>query len=274
MDERFDAIAAFADIGEFIDLPVRTYSSGMFIRLAFAAAIHTDPEIVVIDEALAVGDAAFQRKCFDRLYQLQEQGATLVVVSHDPYQIERLCDWVAIADRGTISPLAPAGEALERYRGLLYQGASARTHGEQREGTQELYFDTVTVEGEREGMDTAFRSMRPLLIVASLISRVPKSDVRIRFEICSSDNAIVAMVTTIGLTEAATFEGRYVITFAMPCCQLTSGWYYVNAVAVDRNIRLDTWRRAAEFRVVLDDDAFRLSSDAGTYVCQGTWTIE
>ena len=83
--ERFQAIEAFADIGEFIDQPVRTYSSGMFVRLAFAVATHVDPDLLVIDEVLAVGDAVFQQKCIDLVNKLQSRGVSILVVSHNPY---------------------------------------------------------------------------------------------------------------------------------------------------------------------------------------------
>ncbi|QCK88175.1 ABC transporter ATP-binding protein [Phreatobacter aquaticus] len=92
MDERFEAIAAFADIGEFLDRPVKTYSSGMFVRLAFATAVNVDPDILVVDEALAVGDEAFQRKCFARIEQIKERGATVLFVSHAAQTIIQLCD--------------------------------------------------------------------------------------------------------------------------------------------------------------------------------------
>ncbi|MHB9101610.1 MAG: ABC transporter ATP-binding protein [Sulfuricella sp.] len=92
MVARFDEIAAFADIGEFIDQPVRTYSSGMFVRLAFAVAIHVEPEILVIDEALAVGDYAFQSKCMNVLRKFREQGGTILLVSHDINTVKALCD--------------------------------------------------------------------------------------------------------------------------------------------------------------------------------------
>jgi hypothetical protein len=82
------------------------------------------------------------------------------------------------------------------------------------------------------------------------------------------------MVTTIGITENRRFDGRHRVVFHMSACQLTSGWYYINAVAVDRNLRLDTWQRAAEFQVLLTDkQALNLSSDNGAYVCQGAWEI-
>lgn len=91
MDKRFDDIAAFAGIGEFIDQPVRIYSSGMFVRLAFAVAINVEPDILVVDEALAVGDAAFQRKCYRKMENMTLRKTTLIFVSHDIESVRRLC---------------------------------------------------------------------------------------------------------------------------------------------------------------------------------------
>ncbi|MDC7784326.1 ABC transporter ATP-binding protein [Rhodoplanes sp. TEM] len=102
IDERFDAIAGFADIGAFIDQPVKTYSSGMYVRLAFATAINVDPDILVVDEALAVGDEAFQRKCFARLEQIQERGATILFVSHSAQLVVQLCSRALLVDRGEL----------------------------------------------------------------------------------------------------------------------------------------------------------------------------
>ncbi|MEW6421922.1 MAG: ABC transporter ATP-binding protein, partial [Deinococcota bacterium] len=91
---RFDAIVAFAELEAFIDQPLRTYSSGMEMRLAFAVAAHTDPNILLIDEVLAVGDLAFQRKCTERIRQFREDGCTIVIVTHDMTQARELCDRV------------------------------------------------------------------------------------------------------------------------------------------------------------------------------------
>lgn len=94
VDERFEAIVDFAEIGEFIESPLRTYSTGMQMRLAFAVAAHTSPDILLIDEVLAVGDEAFRRKCFDRLERFKEDGVTIVIVSHQVNQVRELCDEV------------------------------------------------------------------------------------------------------------------------------------------------------------------------------------
>ncbi len=102
MGERFDDIAVFAEIGEFIDQPVRTYSSGMFVRLAFAVAINVDPDVLVVDEAIAVGDAGFRARCFRRIVEMRNGGCTILFVSHAMDQILRLCDRSILLDAGEL----------------------------------------------------------------------------------------------------------------------------------------------------------------------------
>lgn len=102
MDGRFDEIAAFADIGEFVDQPVRSYSSGMYVRLAFAVAISLDPEILVVDEALAVGDARFQVRCFQRINEIRDRGGSILFVTHATDQISRHCDRALLIDQGRL----------------------------------------------------------------------------------------------------------------------------------------------------------------------------
>lgn len=119
MDERFDDISAFADIGEFVDQPVRTYSSGMFVRLAFAVAVHVDPEILVVDEALAVGDAAFQAKCLKRIDTVRKQNGTILMVTHAMEQVAHHCDRAILLDHGQVITYANTPAALQRYLGLI-----------------------------------------------------------------------------------------------------------------------------------------------------------
>jgi lipopolysaccharide transport system ATP-binding protein len=100
LEEKFEAIADFADIGDFIDQPVKTYSSGMFVRLAFGVAVNVDPEILIVDEALAVGDVLFQRKCFSKIEELSDRGVTILFVSHDLNSVLNLCDRAIVLDEG------------------------------------------------------------------------------------------------------------------------------------------------------------------------------
>ncbi|MEQ1590630.1 MAG: ABC transporter ATP-binding protein [Gallionella sp.] len=126
VDERFDDIAAFADIGEFIEQPVKTYSSGMVVRLAFAVAINVQPEILIIDEALAVGDAAFQRKCMRRIEELSQSGVTLLFVSHDTETIKKICSAAIYLSRGVVRDYGSAKEVCIEYERDLFGASKGR----------------------------------------------------------------------------------------------------------------------------------------------------
>lgn len=119
MQARLPDIEAFADIGEFFRQPVKSYSSGMFVRLAFAAAIHADPDILIVDEALAVGDIAFQHKCMNRMRQFMQRG-TLILVSHDLNAITSLCDEVIWLEHGRVQEIGPPKEVAEHYWAAMY----------------------------------------------------------------------------------------------------------------------------------------------------------
>ncbi len=122
---RMPEIEAFADIGEFIDQPVKTYSSGMFVRLAFACAIHVDPDILVVDEALAVGDVTFQEKCFRKFRQFQEIGKTIVFVTHDDQAVAKFCTQAMLLDHGQLVCHDVPTRTIRRYYDIL-SGRSAR----------------------------------------------------------------------------------------------------------------------------------------------------
>lgn len=123
---RFDRIAAFADIGDFIDQPVKTYSSGMVVRLGFAVAINVDPDILVIDEALAVGDELFQRKCFSRIESMRDAGATILFVSHSGSAVVELCDRAVLLDDGERIATGAPKTIVGRYQRLLYAAPEQR----------------------------------------------------------------------------------------------------------------------------------------------------
>ena len=122
MAERFDEIASFADIGEFIDRPVKTYSTGMALRLAFAVQVLLDPEILIVDEALSVGDAAFQIKCMRRMRALVERGVSVLFVSHDVNSVRMLCDRALWLETGEVRQLGPAADVTARYMQKLVGG--------------------------------------------------------------------------------------------------------------------------------------------------------
>jgi lipopolysaccharide transport system ATP-binding protein len=120
MDERFDDIAAFADIGQFIDQPVKVYSSGMFVRLAFAVQVLLDPDVLIVDEALAVGDAAFQMKCMNRMKRLNEKGVTIVLVTHDVQTVRSFCHRAIWLHNGSVKSMGSPLDITSQYVQYLF----------------------------------------------------------------------------------------------------------------------------------------------------------
>lgn len=130
IEAKFDDIAAFAEIGSFIDQPVKTYSSGMFVRLAFAVAIHVDPEVLIVDEALAVGDGIFVHRCMAKIKDFQDAGGTILFVSHDVGSITRLCSRVAWINAGSVVAVGDPSEISRSYQAWVYDQINARHKAE------------------------------------------------------------------------------------------------------------------------------------------------
>ncbi len=125
---RFDEIVAFADLADFIDTPVKFYSSGMFMRLGFSVAIHVIPDVLIVDEVLAVGDIAFQLRCLERMRELQRSGTTIVFVSHHMHAIHLLCPRTLVVNRGRLDYDGPTDSAIARFHQLLAAADEAGDH--------------------------------------------------------------------------------------------------------------------------------------------------
>jgi lipopolysaccharide transport system ATP-binding protein len=147
-----EEIIAFAELENFIDQPVRTYSSGMYLRLAFAVATHFDPEILILDEVLAVGDARFQKKCLERLSAFRKAGKTLILTSHDSRQIETLCDEVLVLEEGRVAMQGEPEDAVRCYHDLMRQRTEKRA-AMLSGGAAPL--SLVVAEGSRQGTQEA-----------------------------------------------------------------------------------------------------------------------
>lgn len=144
IDARLADILAFADIGDFIEQPVKTYSSGMFVRLAFAVVAHVDPEILIVDEALSVGDALFQSKCAARMRALMKRGTTVLFVSHDTHSIKSLCDRAILLEGGTVAAMGDTNEVVEAYY--------ARLVGSSNDASVEALLSTDRIEAPQAGL--------------------------------------------------------------------------------------------------------------------------
>ncbi|HEY0215317.1 MAG TPA: ABC transporter ATP-binding protein [Cellulomonas sp.] len=143
IDRKFDAIVDFSGVEQFIDQPVKNYSSGMYVRLGFAVAIHVDPEILLVDEVLAVGDAAFQEKCTEKFVEFRREGRTVVVVSHSMPSLRNMCDNVAWLSHGHLIETGEAKPILERYLDSTRTDTRTGQDGDVRWGSGEAVVDAV-----------------------------------------------------------------------------------------------------------------------------------
>ena len=164
IEERFDEIVAFAELEHAIDRPVRTYSSGMYMRLGFAIAAFLDADTLLLDEVFAVGDEAFQRKCFGRIHAFKEGGGTIVFVSHDAAAVERLCERAVLLQRGEVVVDGPTREALVRYRRALADEVdpAERAAGLREWGTGDAAIVEATLLGAEGSARRQFLAGEPL----------------------------------------------------------------------------------------------------------------
>ncbi len=210
--ERFDAIVGFAELQDFIDAPVRTYSTGMRMRLAFAVAVHTDPDVLLIDEVLAVGDMAFQRKCMRRVDRIRASGCTIFVVSHDDAQIRALCDDVLLLDHGRLVAYGP----LEETMALYADSVDAKVAQVEEQQQDEPSLRPLLMNAELEAEVNRFGSGEILIEDVRItdadgqaISAIDVGnglEVRVRFRAQRSDDAPIVVLGIYAPDDTACFE--------------------------------------------------------------------
>lgn len=229
----YDDIVAFAELEQFIDTPVKHYSSGMFMRLGFAIAVHVDPEILLIDEVLAVGDASFAAKCYAALARVKRRGRTMVLVSHDPIQVRRFCDRVVWLDRGKVRLAGDPRKVIQDYvqhmQGGLTPGDVATAQRAVR-GPTDLRIRAAVLRESADGPEQY--SVLPgdtVTVAAELEARSHLTDVIVGCALHRSDGLLVAESTTeatIGPLEVA--PGRTVVTCRLGPLPLGVGTYNVS----------------------------------------------
>lgn len=236
-EAQFDEIVEFAGIGDFIDTQVKFYSSGMYVRLAFAVAVHTDPDILLVDEVLAVGDEAFQRKCLDKIRTFQEEGRTIIIVSHSLGQITELCDRAVLLNRGEIVYDGDAVTAVARFRDLLEE---RRLEGEARRrgvGVEELH-DPVILGSSLEVVDPGpGGTVQPgsgLVVTIDLDITRRMDDLNVAIQI---DNTLGSPVygtssKSMGFT-MPTVVGRRRVSIRLRDTRFGAGKYFINVSLLD-----------------------------------------
>jgi ABC-type polysaccharide/polyol phosphate transport system ATPase subunit len=192
--ERFDEIVAFAELEHAIDRPVRTYSSGMYMRLGFAIAAFLDADVLLLDEVFAVGDEAFQRKCFGRIFEFKQRGGTIVFVSHDAAAVERLCERAVLLQEGRVAYDGPAHEAIVRYRRQLADVAdpAERAAGLREWGTGEVTVAEARLLGADGEQRAQFLAGEPLALDVLLRAEATVAAPRLQLEVRDDAGLLVA----------------------------------------------------------------------------------
>jgi lipopolysaccharide transport system ATP-binding protein len=251
--DRIEDIIAFADIGPFIDQPVKTYSSGMYVRLAFSIATSVDPDILVIDEALSVGDGSFARKSFDRIIALRDAGKTILFCSHSLYQVEAICDRVVWLDGGQVQVMGEPAKAIVAYNAMLSKLSSpvstlsftAQTeHAHQTEQAVQTevvkapagvaYIKQVTVRSDGlDGKDLQVSSRKSLVqIQLDFLSDVSLPAPSVAVVITDSEGREIASAGTVNdkvpLQVSANGEGSALLSYEH--FPLLKGVYWVNVL--------------------------------------------
>lgn len=244
INAKIDDIIAFAGLGEFIDSPVKIYSSGMFVRLGFAVAVHVEPDILIIDEVIAVGDEDFQRRCFDHLYGLRSSGATIILVTHSLNLVQTMCDHAAWLDHGQLRAVGPAADIVHQYLDevnedearRLAEEASAPVDTERRSPHDFLTIDGVDLL-DAAGEPTQVASpMDPLTVRIHYVSKVPQPEPLFSFSVESEAGVWVAnpgMRTTKNARELPAGPGY--IDYTMSDLPLGPGQYIVSVAAHDHS---------------------------------------
>lgn len=193
IDRRLDEIIAFSGVEEFIDAPVQSYSSGMVVRLGFAVAIHLEPDILLVDEVLAVGDAAFRARCAGKLSELRDRGVPWILVSHDLATIRNRTDRVLVLERGGVRFLGPPDEAISHY---MLSVSSATPEREQIEGPGDARITSVTFRDEAGRERDAYRVGDPLTVNVDYALERPLEEPAIGIAFYAADGSCVTGTNT------------------------------------------------------------------------------
>jgi ABC-type polysaccharide/polyol phosphate transport system ATPase subunit len=269
--ELMDEIVAFAELEEFIDLPVRTYSSGMYMRLGFAVAAHIEADVLLLDEVFAVGDEEFQRKCFGKIAEFKNRGGTIVFVSHDAQAVERLCERAVLLAHGRVVFDGDTQEGIAAYRRLLAADANPEELGAglREWGSGEARIASALLVDDDGDERVQFAAGEAATVRLRVSSDQGVAPPRVRLEL-RDDGGLV-----LGSAEADTAElgwgpGERELRYRLPRLPLAEGWFHLRLSLLDGGDGhlLHTLDDALRFLVVPSN------GEAGTVLLDGAWSTE
>jgi ABC-2 type transport system ATP-binding protein len=233
-ESRFDSILEFSGIGDFINTQVKFYSSGMYVRLAFAVAVHTDPDLLLVDEVLAVGDEAFQRKCLDKIRSFQEEGRTIILVTHALSQAVELCDRAILLNKGAIEFDGDPREAVAQFRDILEDRRLAQVSPESEEVEREAVVHAATAQavGREPGDDV--QQGDDVLIAMDVEHFSGTADWMCAIQIDNTLGQVAYGTTTKRLDRQVDYlHGRRTIWYRLKDTHFGGGKYFVNVSLMD-----------------------------------------
>lgn len=253
MNRRFDAIVEFADIGRFIDQPVKHYSSGMYVRLGFAVAVEVDPEILLVDEVLAVGDASFQRKCLRRMAEFREQRKTMLIISHDLNTIQSVSDEILFLDHGRVLGHGDPGKVIGEYEAFWRTQASAERRREW--GTREVLLTGAEFFDDTGAPTTTFQWDRPLNVRLRYETRVKVGPSVFGFGIHDEAGRLVhGSNTQIEGLAMPSLSGRGSLVLRLPRLNLARGTYFFSFSVHSADHKVNYHRLDNAFAVGVESD--------------------
>lgn len=235
LTQRFDDIVAFAGIEEFIDSPVKNYSSGMYLRLGFSVAINVEPDILLVDEILAVGDEQFQRKCSEKFVDLRRQGKTVIIVSHALGTIRNMCDRVALLEHGHLRAVGPAGEVIDRYLGDVHSD-EAVDETQLRWGSGEVRVESVEVIGADGARPAHVRTGDPVVLRVRYRAEGAVPEPVFTLSVYSVDGILVTSPNNAEAGQVPeVVRGSGHVDLVVPRLLLVPGTYSVGVAVTDRS---------------------------------------
>ena len=256
---KFDEIVAFSGVEAFIDTPVKRYSSGMYVRLAFAVAAHLEPEILIVDEVLAVGDASFQQKCLGKMEEVSRSGRTVLIVSHNMTVIEGLCERAILLEKGRVAKIGNTHEVVEGYadaiRGLAGTAIEAR---HDREGLGEILLTRIEVMDTQRHPVAAAITGRDVVIRMYYRCAAGKEFLNCRVSISVNGRKaqdLFVLSTDIVDPKPLTLRGEGYVDFILPELPLTGGAYFFQSYIESNGHAQDWIKNVAPFSV-LDADYY------------------
>lgn len=278
MQAKFDRIVDFAELREFIDAPLRTYSSGMLARLGFAVATDVEPDVLIVDEVLSVGDAAFQQKSAERMQSFRANGTTILLVSHNLALVEAMCDRAIWLDRGRIVAEGTASSIVRQYRGddasaeAKRLAESAGPAPSQRWGTGRIEIVAVRLKNGKGEATTIFETGETLVLEMDYIAHEPIPSPIFGMAIHRHDGVHITGPNTAfaGLT-LPTLEGKGTVTYTVPYLPLLEGLYHISVAALNHTDTemFDYHDRCYPFRIINQNGNMR--ERYGLMTLQGNW---